>query len=184
MTTSSQQQDGISYPSREELLKEYEFCQSAALSLEETIWQTSAIMGIGIIGTFLFIGTRSAIDQPPWQVAAISGAFSFAVSLIWWFVARRWWSIQHAMFMRMRHIEENLGLHAHRYIKYLDDPSTIPTSDLAEKQFDELKRRSVQKGVLRFYHEHQRSGVQSVLKLFPICVLIAWFLYTIWLYSQ
>jgi hypothetical protein len=184
LTTTSSEQTSLAYPTRDELLKEYEFCQKAALSLEETIWQTSAIMGVGIIGTFLYIGTRSGSDQPSWEVAGIVGLFSFFVSLTWWLVARRWWSVQHSLFMRMRHIEEKLGLHAHRYIKYLDDPSTIPTSDLTEKQIFELKRRSVQKGLFKLYLEHQRFGVQSVLKLFPIITIIAWATYTIWLYSQ
>ncbi|MFX0116643.1 MAG: hypothetical protein ACFFB3_18990 [Candidatus Hodarchaeota archaeon] len=168
------------YPDRKELLKEYEFCQISTQSMEKTIWQTSAIMGVGIIGTFLFIGTRSIENQPPWPVAAMIGGFSFLVSLMWWFIARRWWSVQHAMFMRMRHIEQDLGFHSTRYVKYLDDSSKIPKSELKKEYVQELQKRSEENGF--FGKGHQRTGVQAILIFFPYIVLIAWSVYTLWLY--
>ena len=174
--------DQVSHPTRLELLKEYEFCQRTAQKMEETIWQTSAAIGIGLVGTFVVVGLRSIDEKPPWEVAAIIGILSFFLSLIWWFVSRRWWSIQHAMFIRMRHIEGNLGLHSHLYIKYLDDPKSTSDLNLPKNQIDELQDRSNRRGFLGFY-DHQRVGVQSIFKWLPVVVLVSWTLYTLWLHN-
>ena len=167
-------------PTRKELLKEYEFCQNTAQRMEATIWQTNAAMGIGFIGTLLLIGIRSINQQPPWPVAAMIGVFSTALSIIWWFMAKRWWSIQHAMFLRMRHIEEDLGLHSARYVNYLDFPCTIPSSGLTKKQIKDLKERSGKRTIVG----HQKLGVQKVLVAFPFMIAIAWVIYISWLYTQ
>jgi hypothetical protein len=167
---------------RAELLKEYEFCQKTAQSMESNIWQTSAAMGIGLIGTFIFLGTRGVKDQPTWQMSAIIGGFIFAVTLIWWFTARRWWSVQHAMFMRMRHIEEELDLHSLRYIQYLDHPDRIPKLGIPLMHIKEIEGRARPK---KWYRrpEHQKAGVQEILKFFPWVVAIAWLIYTYYLFK-
>ena len=40
---------------------------------------------------------------------------------VWWLMAWRWWSIQHAIFLRMKHIEMELGLYMTRYSHWLDN---------------------------------------------------------------
>jgi hypothetical protein len=166
------------HPTTDALLKEYELCQKAAQGLEATIWQTSGAMGIGLIGTLVLVANRVENEQPPWQVAAVIGLFVFLISVAWFFMARRWWSIQHAYFIRMRHIEEGLGLYAVRYLYFLDNPSALAGSGLREEYASELARRARHQRILP---THQRFGVQVVLSFLPVAVLIAWAVYTAWL---
>jgi hypothetical protein len=166
-------------PDDEKLWKEHKACQNAALSLESPIWQTSSVIGIGLIGTLLLVANHAAKEQPPWQVAAVIGLYTSVASFIWWFMARRWWSIQHAMFIRMRYIEEALGVYSVRYVHYLDNPSTLSRSGLPKDEVEELRKRTEKRGLLP--PSHQRRGIQAILWLFPIMNLVVWGLYTWWL---
>jgi hypothetical protein len=163
-------------PSREELLKEYEYCQKTAQSMERTIWQTGAAMSLGLVGSFLLIALRSPDDQPPWFLACLVGPFMAFISFIWWMAARRWWSVQHAMFMRMRHIERRLGLHSLWYVQYIDHPDILPTPGLSKEEMDDLKKRSSSKDILGI-KRHQHWGVQATLWVLPIVLLVAWIFY-------
>ena len=91
----------------ENLWKEYESCQRAAQNVESAIWQTGAVMSLGSVGAFVVMASHPLSDQPPLFCAAIACIFIIVVSIIWWLMARRWWSVQHAMFCRMRHIAKN-----------------------------------------------------------------------------
>lgn len=168
-------------PSAETLWREYESCQKAAQNLESVIWRTSGVIGIGSVGTLILVANRAGNEQPPWFIVTIIGLFIFLLSIIWWFMARRYWSIQHALFMRMRHIEKRLGIHATRYLQYLDDPSTLSGSGLSATEVKELKDRAEKRGP---FAPHQRRGVQSVLWLLPVITLIVWGSYVGWLISQ
>ncbi len=70
-------------PDNETLLKEYELCQNAAQSLETPIWQTSAAIGIGSMGTLVMVVTA---ERPlPLIPTIIIGVFVCFV--IRWLVA-------------------------------------------------------------------------------------------------
>lgn len=71
------------------LLEEYKLCQSAAERLESTIWQTSAAIGTGSIGTFILIANRTVEEQPPLPVVAIIALLILFASVVWWLMARR-----------------------------------------------------------------------------------------------
>lgn len=165
-------------PGEAMLLKEYELCQKAAQGLEATIWQASGALGVGMIGTFVLVAGRAQDEQPPWQVAGVIGLSVLLVSIVWFFIARRWWSIQQAYFIRMRHIEEELGLYAVRYLRFLDDPGTLAGSGLCEAHASELERRARSRKVLP---AHQRWGIQWILSFLPLIVLLTWGAYTAWL---
>ena len=148
------------------LLKEYELCQNSAQSLESTIWQTSTAVGIGSVGTLVLV----ANIRPDWQVVAIIGGLVTATAFIWWYMAKRWWSIEHAKFLRMRHIEEDLKMmYQVRYIQYLDNPRQLVTSGLSMERQHELKH----------FDNYQRTGVQGVLRFLPYLVLTTWVLFTV-----
>jgi hypothetical protein len=169
-------------PTRPELLKEYELCQSDAQGLESIIWQTGTAIGIGSIGTLIIIANHPISEQPPWQVAAIIGILILLMSIIWLGMARRWWSIQHAFFMRMRHIEKELGLYQARYIQYLDHPDTLSESGLPDSFANEIRSRAGKRKKL--LPIHQRRGIQSILVFLPVVILIPWAIYTLWLFSN
>jgi hypothetical protein len=167
-------------PSTETLLKEYEFSQSTAQSMERTIWQSSAIIGIGLMGSFILVASRA---EAPWYVGCLIGPIVFVVSGIWWFVARRWWSVQHAMFMRMRHIERKLGIHSLSYIQYLDNPNSIPRTGLTQLEKKDITARADKK-VLLGLKDHQRQGVQEIMWPFPFVMLLAWIGFAVFLLAD
>jgi hypothetical protein len=185
---------------KERLLREYELCQDAAQNLESTIWQTSTVIGIGSIGTFLLV----VKEDPCWLVAALIGGLVTTANCIWWRMARRWWSIQHTKFLRMRHIEECVGFGQTRYCKYLD---ALPKPDNSEKKkekekeeqedIDKLREKYLRNDVrvlgnlARIYDDlgelrenHEQNGVQYFLKWFPQINLAAWILYVLYLLLQ
>ncbi len=102
----------------------------------------------------------------------------FLATVAWFFTARRWWSIQQAYLIRMRHIEEELGLYAVRYVHFLDNSSALAGSGLRKEYADELARRARLQAILP---AHQRQGVQWTMSFLPLIVLLAWVAYTVWL---
>ena len=172
-------------PSREELLKEYELCQTHAQSLESTIWQTGTAMSIGGIGPLIVMANHPMSEQPPCLVAAAVGIGVFLMSSVWVRLARRWWSIQQACFMRMRHIETELGLfqtrYVHylddppRYVQYLDDPLTLTDSGLRKEYESEILERAEKRE--RLCRVHQRAGIQRFSCCLPTIIFISWAVY-------
>ncbi len=165
-------------PTSQQLLQEYESCHRTVTLMETTIWQTGAAMSLGLAGAFVLVAVRGLDAQPPWWVAVIVGILSFAVSAIWWFVARRWWSIQHAMFLRMRHIERALGMHSFWYIQSLDHPELLKKVRLPKEDEAELLARSARKNTVGI-HDHQRTGPQALLWVLPFVLLAIWWLYAL-----
>lgn len=84
------------------------------------------------------------------------------------------------MFMRMRHIEKRLGIHSLSYIRYLDDPTTIPRAGLTQEEKKEIKERAEKKALLIF-KDHQKRGVQEIMWPFPFIMLVAWLGYAFFL---
>lgn len=96
---------------QDELWKQYELCRDSAQGLETLIWQTSAGLGVGSLGTLILVANHPENEQLPWYVVVTLGALVLFMTILWWYMARRWWSIQHAFLIRMRHIEEDLGIY-------------------------------------------------------------------------
>jgi hypothetical protein len=167
----------------ETLLKEYGFCQEASHNSESKIWQTSSIIGLGLIGTFILVITRLPFKHDNWVISALLGLFSVIVGYIWWKIARRWWSVQHAMFVRMRHIEQELDMYIVRYVDYLDELSKCGTSvkmdasNLSEQQKNDLRYR-VNVCIVPWIKDHQRSGVQIPLLSFLFLNFVVWLVYS------
>ena len=76
--------------------------------------------------------------------------------------------MQHAIYIRMRHIEEDINFYKVRYLHYLDNPSELSNSGLAEDRIKELEDRTKKWGV------HQRKGIQSVIWLLPVSIMVTW----------
>jgi hypothetical protein len=82
----------------------------------------------------------------------------------------------------MWHIEADLGMHAARYVQYLDDlakcgqSEALSNADLPETQKSDLRLRSERRKVL-WMKDHGRQGVQWPLFLFVIFTPILWFAY-------
>jgi hypothetical protein len=177
---------------KEMLLKEYELCQVSAQGLESAIWQTSAAIGIGSIGTLALVAGQPLLGWLGLGIPITIGLLAILASWIWWRMARRWWSIQHVKFCRMRHIEERLQFfYQTRYLTYLDDLGDLKIrrsdTEKRQKEVDRLRGRflptdltSDQQGDLdKLSRTHQSKGVQKFLCWLPILNTVAWGLYWI-----
>jgi hypothetical protein len=165
-------------PDTNSLLKEYELCHKAAQRAETTIWQTSGAIGLGLVGSLLLTATRALDDPLPGRVAILAGVTSFAFAFIWWLIARRLWSIQHVMFLRMRHIEKDIGLHANRYVQYIDDlregdPARLESSGLPDDQKRDIRDREAKRVFCRV-PDHQRMGTKPLIGILPFLLLLFW----------
>ncbi len=113
--------------------------------------------------------------HPPALLGAVCIFFLIAIAaLVWWYMARRWWSVQHAKFCRMRHIEERLGVaYQVQYLDYLDgrlsphcregDPRRNP-GQLRQRFLPTHLTWDQQQDLECLLDNHQRTGVQRVLK--------------------
>ena len=169
------------------LLKEYELCQASAQRLESTIWQTFAVIGVVSIATLVAV----AKAPPDIVVAVIVGVFVIGTTFVWWFMARRWWSIQHATILRMRHIEECIGsLYQMRYVHYLDGLQELSQeSDCGrlKRGLKELKarylphnskiRKYLHRDMRKARRNHQRAGIQDALEYFVVLNALVWIAY-------
>jgi hypothetical protein len=106
-----------SEPEKEHLLEEYKICHEAASDMSDHIWRTATVFTVGSITGILLLARESPIspDPDPWLTLIVS-VLAIGILSTWWRLARRWWSVQHTMFLRMRHIEYQLGLGASLYV--------------------------------------------------------------------
>jgi hypothetical protein len=160
----------------ERLLEEYKLCQNKTQQIEDTIWKTSGAIGFSSLGTF--IATLFQND-PKWQTALILGFLVSAMSIIWWFMAQRWWNIQHATFLRMKHLEKELHFYQVRYIYHKDGKHELRQdggSNLSQDDIDGLDNWN------KTFH---LSGVQSWLRLLPSCIIpVSWATYTFYQWNR
>jgi hypothetical protein len=97
----------------EMLFKEYEICTKEASRLESNVWHTALLFSIGSGAGLIYFIKESIISKGDYIKLGLSVSlfafFSMIVSLVWWRMARRWWSIQQLKYERMREIEKALG---------------------------------------------------------------------------
>jgi hypothetical protein len=107
------------------LLKEYELCQSSAKAFEAPIWQIGAVLGFGSLGSIALI-TSNSMSLKIELIVAIGVVVSI-LSILWWKMATRWWSIQNTEFLRIKHIEKDIGTFLHnQYIRRRDEKKQFP----------------------------------------------------------
>ena len=171
-------------PNPEFLWREYESCQNTAQGLEKLIWQTNVGGGVGSITLLYWTANNISNDQTNLVVACLLGVAVFFFSMFWFFISRRWWSIQHSCYLRMKHIEEDLNLYKIRYLDYLDEPKSSKIIKLPKKQRKELKKRAsnysvgcVRKKINKWFKKiggHQREGIQGIILVAIAFNLIIW----------
>jgi hypothetical protein len=94
-----------------DLVEEYRICQNQASRLETNVWQTATLLGIGsIVGLVSLAKQTSSQCQTGWITVMLASAVTINATIVWWRFARRWWSIQHLKYERMREIETVVGL--------------------------------------------------------------------------
>ncbi len=161
------------------LLKEYEVCQASVQSLEATVWQSAAVLGIVSIGSL----AAAAAGRATIETIALLGVFSSASAVLWWRLAARWWSILHAKLQRMLHIEEDLHLPGQsHYIVFLNalhsDGSSAPRPDdpripALAKEYSIPPKRAHALAWLQY----DRKGPREVLWAVPVVTALIWLVY-------
>ena len=171
-------------PTRANLLKEYEICQQAAQALENAIWQSATVLGLGsAAGLILTLSQGSSL-----HVIALVGTLVITGSFAWWRIARRWWSIQYSKFTRMLHIEAQLRYPGQvSYLRYLDDLSELVAERTSQKGHISrirpagVPRRSyeIPASAAKDLHrlncrDFERRGPREVLENLPWVSLFVW----------
>ncbi|MHB1418074.1 MAG: hypothetical protein ACYCX4_00580, partial [Bacillota bacterium] len=162
------------------LLKEYEMCHDRVKNLESTIWITSGVIGIGSIGSLISIMEKAGAIK-----TLVLGVFVIIWVWIWWFIAKRWWDIQHTTFMRMRHIENELGLFQQRYIRYLDQNGDEEQEKCYEENLENLNYKYLGEINYRMEYDNQyknfhKGKVKGAIICLPRSVTIIWVIYIIY----
>jgi len=161
-------------------MNEYKVCQSSVESLDASVWQSAAIIGLVSIGTFALI----AANEPRISAVVIVGIFSTLGSFAWWQLAIRWWSVRDAKILRMRHIEQELDAPGQsHYIDYMDDLHRGRPSRPISGQDDQVQLLSRQHSI-RIARarelaglQYERRGPKDVLRWFPWITMIVWIFY-------
>ncbi len=104
------------------LLKEYEVSRKNADHLENSIWNTAAILVTGSIAGLALLG--STIPEAPglydYLTRAAIGALSIILVFWWKRMASVWYFVQNMLYYRIVEIEEELDLYSESYIIYID----------------------------------------------------------------
>jgi len=155
-----------------DLMEEYKLCQAKASNLSDNIWKTASFFSIGSLA-----GIFSLTKDTPLWLMPIATLFALSVLFTWWRFAQRWWSIEHTLYLRMRHIERELGLKTNLYIKYLTD--TLSVSDKknsAEKPSDFHLSNDIMAELdfLGKAEGYEFRGLQPMTKFIVVANFAAW----------
>ena len=104
------------------LLTEYGLASNNASHLEDSIWNTAAILVTGSIAGLALLG-GNVPDSPrlyDYLLRTAVGALSIVLVFWWMKMASVWYFIQNMLYFRIVEIEEELDLYSERYITYID----------------------------------------------------------------
>ena len=107
------------------LLREYALSRTNAEHLEDSIWNTAAVLVTGSIAGLALLG-GSVPDSPrayDYLLRAAIGAVSIILVYWWKRMASVWYFVQKMLYYRIVEIEEELDLYSESYIIYLDRAS-------------------------------------------------------------
>jgi hypothetical protein len=104
------------------LLKEYELSSNNALQLEDSIWNTAAVLVTGSIAGLALLGGTIPNSPRPYDFLLRAAIGALSIVLVYWWkkMASVWYFIQNMLYYRIVEIEEELDLYSERYISYID----------------------------------------------------------------
>lgn len=117
------------------LLKEYDLSYNNANHLENSIWNTAAILVTGSIAGLALLGGTIPVSPRPYDYLLRAAIGALSIILVYWWkkMASVWYFIQNMLYFRIVEIEEELDLYSESYISYLDRASR-------EEQYPERPR--------------------------------------------
>ena len=181
----------ISEPLSNELLEEYKLCQQKAKDLEDNVWKTAGILGIGSVA-----GIIALKELTPFLVIVL-GLFAVAILLLWWRLVFRWFSVQQVLFRRMQKIEKQSQLKTNLYVSLCDH--CVKNRDKQKKEAQPIKTYNhifdsdLLKEELNTFHsdvlkefetfrKYQWRGIQPSINFFILINIATWITF-IWLKS-
>ncbi len=146
------------------LIEEYKFCHEKATKVEEYIWTTASIFAIGSIVGIATLSKDNIIGLNP-HLSVVVGLLAIGVLLTWRRFARRWWSIQGVMLIRMKEIEELLDLNINRYVDKIDNIWKDRNEGIFEKIKNILNKSA---------EDHEYHGIRPMVSFFIFVNILAW----------
>jgi hypothetical protein len=104
------------------LLKEYELSRTNADHLEDSIWNTAAILVTGSIAGMALLGGTIPENPGPYDYLLRAAIGALSIILVYWWrrMASVWYFVQNMLYYRIVEIEEELDLYSESYIIYID----------------------------------------------------------------
>ena len=156
------------------LIEEYKFCHEKAIKMEDNIWTTASIFAIGSIVGIATLSNDNVIRLNP-HLSVVVGLLAIGALLTWRRFARRWWSIQGVMLIRMKEIEELLDFNINLYVKLCDDEQKEKEK---EGFFTNIKNIFINLKKLS-YDDHERHGIRPMVSFYIIVNILAWVVFII-----
>ena len=104
------------------LLTEYQLSRTNADHLEDSIWNTAAILVTGSIAGLALLGGTLPDSPRPYDFLMRVAVAALSILLIYWWkkMASVWYFVQNMLYFRIVEIEEALDLYSESYISYID----------------------------------------------------------------
>lgn len=150
------------------LLAEYGRSSDNASHLEDSIWNTAAVLVTGSIAGLALLGGNLPESPRPYDylLRAAIGAFSIVLVFWWKKMASVWYFVQNMLYFRIVEIEEELDMYSESYIIYIDK---------ALKGIKYPKRPRVSAMISAMKDQYKPLNVPSTVNR------IGWFLILVWL---
>lgn len=165
------------------LIEEYKLCDKRTARLEGYIWQTAALFGVGSVVGLVAAANEISTSQNSVVIStAIAAIFGIVVSLVWWRFARRWWSIQHLMFERMREIDREVGskmsviVHNRDHEAYADRRHRQINGSLISKLYNRLFEipPHTKPKLSDNVHKYEYRGMRESARLLVCTTILLW----------
>jgi len=144
-------------------LREYEIAFQSAKLKDDLVWKTYSAIGAISVAPLVLLGIFA--PDISWELTTYVASFVVFLSLIWWNMSQRWWDIQQVNYLRMRHIEEDIGMYLTRYVESIQ--GSVPL-----KKNNHLNKDRI--ASVRFSWRFSLHGVQKPLYWFIPGTTLIW----------
>lgn len=151
------------------LLVEYRRSSDNASHLEDSIWNTAAVLVTGSIAGLALIGGNIPDSPRPYDYVLRAAIGVISIVLVFWWkkMSSVWYSVQNILYFRIVEIEEELDLYSESYIIY---------SDKALRGIKYPERPRVSSMISALKDQCKPLNVPSTVNR------IGWFLILVWLF--
>jgi len=165
------------------LLEEYKICMAEAARLESLSWKVSTQLGIFSGAGLLLKIVSTYLISENFHITIAIAVLMTTLSLVWWRLSRRWWSIQHTKYKRMNEIELKIGFRQNSLVRVTGE-STMAHIKYVQHKYQRMEDYLFYRIPKRiqpikpedsenlYIHEHR--GNQPVLRFFIYVNIVVW----------